>query len=501
MAPASAISKSEVSLIRSMLRLHPKLSNQAILSYFTKPGRDINHRVIAEIAGGWLHSTEPPASTTEALAYMAAMSAVARPEAADFLTRSAVHSRESRTTGSLVLDWWPVGQGIFSSGAILRNRNSPLTWVYDCGTTSSDTILQKSIDKFEIRQRRIGADVIHLAVLSHFDKDHISGFIRLIRRFPIRILLLPYVPQWQRLVIAIEQGVLADDENFAFFLDPVSFLRDIDGGEIGEIVFVPSPGPEFPAPDPAPEAGRGPIDLDGDKLHFDEEEPTADALLEPSITASAGTPVRFLRKGGRIVSSRFWEFVPYNDVELSHKATPAFRSAVAPLINDLLASPARRTNALASLKALYRQHFGRSSTARNRISLFLYSGPLSRQRLRLFNASHLLPSQLGARFSQMHTGDGALDTIRRYDAFKHFFAFDSRLQRAGILQVMHHGSKGSWHEGIADKLNPAISVFSSDPTDGKYGHPHAEVLRDFWTRCAIQVDRRQGFHYCGLLER
>jgi hypothetical protein len=251
MGAASELAVAEVRLIKAMLGLRPKLSMQAILAYFTRPGRDINHRVIAEIAGSSSWPSEPPASIPETLAYMAAMDAIIRPDADGFV--DAVNDeKDARPVPimkwELILDWWPVGQGLFSSGAIIRHNAPPLNWVYDCGSASKDTILCDALNAYGRRQRSIYSNSIRLATLSHFDNDHISGFVRLIARFPIRTLLLPYVPLWQRLIIAIEQGIAADDPTFGFFLDPVSFLRAIDGGEIGEIVFVPSTGPEDPPP-------------------------------------------------------------------------------------------------------------------------------------------------------------------------------------------------------------------------------------------------------------
>lgn len=58
---------------------------------------------------------------------------------------------------------------------------------------------------------------------------------------------------------------------------------------------------------------------------------------------------------------------------------------------------------------------------------------------------------------------------------------------------MHHGSKENWHVGLAGKLKPAVSIFSSDPNHkhgrAKEGHPHQQVLRDFWPWCPVRVDK------------
>lgn len=58
------------------------------------------------------------------------------------------------------------------------------------------------------------------------------------------MILLPYLTPLQRLVLALQQGVSTDDAEFGFYVDPVGYLRGLDGSDIGEIVFVLPSGPE-----------------------------------------------------------------------------------------------------------------------------------------------------------------------------------------------------------------------------------------------------------------
>lgn len=60
MAGANTLLPIDIGMIKTMLSLRPELSKQSILSYFTRPGRDLNHRLIAEIAGGrWPNAPSP----------------------------------------------------------------------------------------------------------------------------------------------------------------------------------------------------------------------------------------------------------------------------------------------------------------------------------------------------------------------------------------------------------------------------------------------------------
>ena len=64
-----------------------------------------------------------------------------------------------------------VGQGLFSSGGIQMGNAPSFHWVYDCGTNSSQKLIQNAVQKYN--QQENNAD-IDLLVLSHFGKDHLA---------------------------------------------------------------------------------------------------------------------------------------------------------------------------------------------------------------------------------------------------------------------------------------------------------------------------------------
>ncbi|MER9910900.1 hydrolase [Mesorhizobium sp. M0050] len=371
-----------------------------------------------------------------------------------------------------------------------------VNWVYDCGTTSNDVLLENALEAFVRRQDLIETSTIRLCVLSHFDRDHVGGIVRLIERIPVTTLLLPYMPLWQRLVIALSEGVEADDPFFSFYLNPVAFL--VSGGRegrIGEILFVPASGPEDSAPPDPPGFEGGPPRREID-LKVERGDQPEEASDDPAATSTTSVQVRFLRPAGRILAPSLWEFVPYNDASLSPNATPTFIAAANPLLSILLHDPANRRKALTNLKSLYDRHFGATSKNRNLISLFLYSGPLGRLRFEVGppKASKAHSRSEDNRYAQIYTGDGTLDAGKRFDAFERFYG-SGRLARTAFFQVMHHGSRHNWHQGIAAKLRPSVSLFSSDPLHRRFRHPHGEVLRDFWPYGAVQIDRDRGYQF------
>lgn len=406
----------------------------------------------------------------------------------------------TRVIARLELNWWPVGQGLFATGRLHSWAGGTYSWVYDCGSSSGASVRDAAIRRYA---GRYGARHIELVTLSHFDADHINGIETLVRGRTIGTVLLPYLPLWQRLLVALDEGIDAGNALFPFFVDPAAYLAGIEGAEIREVVFVPAVGPDDhdeggEGPDPAPDGDPdGPIS--GAKV--EEGPPPDDYGDDPAADGAPPLPIRFLRPAGRIVIPALWEFMPYNDAQMLPRVTQRFTRRAARIARHLVRRPARRALALKVLQRLYDRTFGAGSGPRNLISLFLYSGPVGTriEFERLVANARVRLNAARDNFAQLSTGDGSLDTPARLDALRRFYARERRFDRAGILQVMHHGASGNSHDGVAAALRPAVSIFCSDPVDKRYRHPHADVVRDFWTWCPVQVDRDQGFNLCGLL--
>jgi len=409
---------------------------------------------------------------------------------------------------SVDLSFWPVGQGLFASGVLNDVKGKKrFHWVYDCGTTSEQKYLKKNIKAYEAKMFDGAAKpIIDLVVISHFDTDHISGIVDLLSKFSVKTLLLPYMPLWQRLLIAFVNGVDSQQSVMRFYIDPVGFLNDIGGGQkVERIVFVSASGEGPPLADDEQNPGFDGFVLDG-RFRGVNQEDVEERSLETPVqgTKNAARPqVQFLADQSNLVVGGFWEFVPYNNANVKTKASAVpfsdFQKQVAQCRDKLLASPS--DVALGQLRDLYDLRFGKTDLPRNLISLFMYAGPIFTRAINYHARHHIVQNSWNSRGYFIHdwsvrsavlyTGDGYLNSSKRFDALKNYLSVD-RMSNVSCLQVMHHGSENNWHEGISKKFSPDVSVFSSDPDRKGLNHPHACVVRDFLKYTPIQVDKVDG---------
>ena len=444
------------------------------------------------------------------------------------------------TAKEFIAEHWfhSVGQGLFSSGMLAGSEEWPrpgYRWVYDCGTCSLKHHLNASLSSLEKQYGRVvgGKPVLDLVVVSHFDRDHISGLVSLLSKFHVRDLLLPYLPLWQRLTIAASEAASTRSALSRFLINPAAFVARLPGARVERILFAPSgdqaASPRDGAPDdPTPLLPERVFDQTNEEIDSWRTETQTtetpevggdadeDACLDVARDAarSRGTVVEYLSPGTAIDVEGLWEFVPYNDSELAPLATDSFRRTVSRLRGDLLQgkSTLTRDEALNKIKAKYDSTFKKTSERRNMVSLFLYSGPTVRgSTCATLHSTHTgkwlqhtcasssprTPAR-GGFGAVLYTGDGFVDTAQRFDSLSSYMG-RTRINRVDVLQVMHHGSKNNWHEKLASKFDPMFSVFCSDPLHRKFGHPHQEVLRDFWTYGPLQVDTQSAAQFSCLV--
>ena len=388
----------------------------------------------------------------------------------------------------------PVGQGLFTSGFITTCDSNPeFQWVYDCGTSNSQKLIQRAVDGLA---HGITNEELQMVVLSHFDRDHINGLIILLDKFKIKLLILPYIPLTERLMQAFADGVDSQSEEIGIYIDPIGAIRKLgEEGSIEQIVLVP-PSNEAPTA----ELEGEPL-LDGpDGLNIKKGTSCAD-----DNDAVDTYNVIWLEPNSRITYRNTWEFVPYNDHCITRKNNQNFENQVMERADQLrtVATDQARKEALKQLRAIYDAEFGKTPFEKNVISLFLYGGPIGLYQIDkccpLFGWQYMKPSSTRCGF--LMTGDGYLDNETRLDALTSFLEPHGRLAKVSTFQVMHHGSKRNWHRGVASTISPDHSIFCSNPRFKNYNHPNPEVVLDFNCYGPEQVDENRGFSTFHLLSK
>lgn len=346
--------------------------------------------------------------------------------------------------------------------------------------------LESAINRYSARME--AKPEIEMLVISHFHRDHVSGLPKLLNRIRVKRILLPYVPLWERLVIGFEQNIDPGDPLMLFYLNPVAYLVQIsiDGG-IQEVVFVPPGGAEGP---PADESSLPNFSDAETQVVF----PTmaADWVDDVLVSSDSRTVVAKFDVTRSVAVGRGWEFVPYNDA-VSRSPPADFRKSVE-AARDQLDSAGTREDALQKLKEIY--NFVFPGRAQNRASLLLYGGPLAKT---TYPAGMVAQLGLGVfedymafshRGGVLYTGDADLSKSSELQRLYSYLG-TARINKVGVLQVMHHGSRYNSHPGVAESIRPTFSVFCSDP-EGMYGHPDAEVLKQFAECRPTLVNRRRG---------
>lgn len=399
---------------------------------------------------------------------------------------------------TLQCEFWNVGQGLFSSGHIQMGDALAFHWVYDCGTSSSQKLIQNAVNKYNSNKNQGDIDLL---VLSHFDKDHISGVKELLKnRRKIKRWVVPYYPLWQRLVIASLLEIQPDDEEWAFYQNPIQYLKTDFAEELKETQFLLLPAKEN---ENEISISLEPSNSD-DVFSFETTEKLSNEFDKSEQNLHWLDPNKALlfRKG-----EEQFEFVLYNVPFHLLAKVPTNLTAFQKQVKQIIQShQSNFTDPTPALKTLYTLAFGNGSKHKNIISQYLYIRNIKLFSFWRMGNNHIFDVSIDneneiavipkdkTKNAILYTGDAFLnDLLLLTDLMQSLGA--ERMARIYCLQVPHHGSKHNWQQGLAKILSPCISVFSADSQRRK-GHPHGEVLKDFaiYTPILVNKTKRLSIH-------
>jgi hypothetical protein len=385
-----------------------------------------------------------------------------------------------------------VGQGGLHCGELTLGHK-PLRWVYDCGSNQADAL------KREISSIAEG-DEIDLLFLSHFDSDHVNGVDLLLSQVKVHEVVLPYLNE--ETLVAIIARDAARGALTGVLVEAVSDLAGWFGSRgVETVTFVDSSDEgEGDGPD-VPEA----LDRGGDGDCSTKWTGDTESVLEFSSVTEVGEGVARMRRvtqngtllvitpGGHLN----WVLIPY-----VHKPSAALMKAfndalVAEFGNGMhkkiIAQSAKDPEVRKKLRNCYDELW----VDHNLISMSLYSGPISQERLDIdirictrrpyWHMHHEWPGCGG----WMLTGDAHLNGLRRRQRFLKFYSRFIGL--INMLMLPHHGSIHNHSDELLHAL-PELRVGFAAAGPNSYGHPHNEVrdaVRTHHDAYFHQVDQRQ----------
>ena len=393
----------------------------------------------------------------------------------------------------LQCEFWNVGQGLFSSGRIQMGDALAFHWVYDCGTSSSQKLIQNAVNKYNFDKNHRNIDLL---VLSHFDKDHISGVKELLKNGrKIKRWVVPYYPLWQRLVIASLLDIQPDDEEWAFYQNPIQYFKTYFAKELKKTKFLLLPEKENES---EISINLEPSDFD-DVLSFETTEKLSNEFdnLGQNVHWLNPDKALLLRKG-----EEQFEFVLYNVPFHLLAKVPTNLTAFQKQVKQIIQShQSNSTDPTPALKTLYTFAFGNGNKHKNIISQYLYIRNIKLSSFWGMGYNHIFDVSIDneneivvipedkTKNAILYTGDAFLNDLPLLTDLTQSLGAE-RMARIYCLQVPHHGSKHNWQQGLANIFSPCISVFSAD-SQRRNGHPHGEVLKDFSTYTPILVNKNK----------
>ncbi|MBK7866774.1 MAG: hypothetical protein IPJ75_07160 [Ignavibacteriales bacterium] len=383
----------------------------------------------------------------------------------------------------------PVGQGCFYTGSFSTGKGPIFNFVYDCGTKSKSIFLQSEIEKFK---STINNKTIDLIIISHFDKDHISGVVQLLDGFHCKNLIIPYYTSIERYALYLETSP-TDDEYRRILQNPISFFTINDRFVIDNIVVIGETDIDesFIANDDQSE----PFDdenyeLEINLLDEDERESVIQEIIGDFQEEIRSNKLQFMKRPFRI-KFYIWEFIFYNRKPKKNSSSAAFSKVVSQYLkkNGLKIADLFDTNRVKVMQGIYKS---RILSKINLTSLVLYHGPinLNRWNARVYFLPYISPlcDLLNyflfppCRFGTLLTGDSDLSDKNKIADVINYFGKYKCFEKIALFQVPHHGAKRSWSIAVPNGLNN-FNIYVLNYGTSQSDHPSTEVVEYIETNC------------------
>ncbi|WP_143703977.1 MULTISPECIES: MBL fold metallo-hydrolase [Luteimonas] len=395
-----------------------------------------------------------------------------------------------------------VGQGSFHSASVqtIRNKSTDyeLNYVYDCGAGGNGAVpklITSSLKRlgFSRRSSSRKKGVLDLLVLSHYDMDHISGALALIKEFKVERVVLPYISPVELVIVLAELGSLLTPDVAKDLYDLAHGLGTTFGGipvtliERGSRPRRDRAQREVPGDPPTPDLRSEPDDRFPRGMVLTSKDAKGNQIPLPAKLPDDEDVLASLPGSTSVWRLRFWN--AGSSQELIDDIREKLEACSFPLGDDAspveldvlvnwLSEVKNREKALEAYKQAIesavpglKSHAGDAHVA-NFISLAMYSGPAFEAKMPHVSWNHpdlslrdvLFPRFLSSsstwseRVGWLGTGDAPLGEADIWDDFEAHFSFE--LPELSTIVVPHHGA----------------GPVSGPGTTNKHGHPTYPVL-------------------------
>lgn len=336
----------------------------------------------------------------------------------------------------------PVGQGAFYT-----ERHGNFNFVYDCGALPK----RKSAEKI-VKNAFLEKEHIDLLVLSHFDADHINLVETLKANCKIDTVWLPLMKPENITCIKDVYNGLQLDVNTQVFETPEQFF------EGATIVQVSEYNPETPKPG----------DINYGNLRKDIE---------------SGSKVGIKSGSGK----QDWCYIPFNiKREERSKQFEVELKKYSLSINEI--KNQGLTYVIANKKNIKKAYDAVEGKI-NANSLMVFSVPLNGMVDRFYQRSHnrcctycIFGGYVKCLAGCLYTGDSGKDGFEAVQR-----NYNNELLKVGTIQIPHHGSVISFHNGLVKERNKVCII--SHGLRNNFGHPSGQVISEIISHgnCPIQV--------------
>lgn len=376
----------------------------------------------------------------------------------------------------------PVGHGgFFTEGLKDSKQTKVFQAIYDCGTQNSQDILKNCIDSAFAPQREI--DILFI---SHLDQDHISGIEYLKSKHTIKRILFPF--QKEDLIFVFLQALETAKETnnsepsvsektiFDFF-SYTKFWKSSDSNEDAPVFCYMRPygSNEFQQERKSIEQLQNGEEIDS----FQELSFSTKQILWKYVPFVFDERERQKEFNKRVKEEKEKEDSPLKDFEPQH----LFGKENKKIIDKL--------------KEIYNQ-IGKGTRNINSNSMMLYSGPFRPGKANYFvhqeskqkgNLSWETPYYYPAC---LYLGDVDLDKQPTIPTIK--FKLSNDLANLGMIQIPHHGSKGSFNRALLDLGCHTRYYFLSHRANDKK-HPSVCVKKNIYSHQLLCISENPETRY------